>query len=425
MKTRAVVVGAGPAGLAVSWHLSQQGIAHVVLERGRVAERWQSERWDSLRLLTPNRHARLPGWEYSGRDGDGFMAMSEVVEWLSTYAETFETPVLTGTLVVLARPTDHGFTIETETITFESEALVIATGGEPSMPAWRSNLSPHIDQLHSSAYRNPGELTPGAVMVVGASASGIQIAAELIGAGRSVTVSVGSHTRLPRSYRGRDIHWWLDLSGKLDVTIDDVADIESARRSPSLQLVGSPEGRSLDLNSLSEAGVRLTGRAIGASGSTVGFASDLATNCAKADARQTRLLDEFDSIATAAGFDPNFPTPYRPVPTWVPTTPTSIDLDMAGIGTVVWATGFEQSNPWLRVPALDDRGRIRHRGGVADWPGLYAMGLPFMRRRRSTYLDGFDADASAVVSHLADYLTTRDTQPWDSAGVEAKGGLIR
>lgn len=404
MRIPVVVIGAGPAGLATSWHLTRREIPHVVVERGRVAERWRSERWDSLRLLTPNRHARLPGWEYAGPDTSGFMSMGEVVDWLAAYSAATETPVLTNTSVNLVSPSSDGFVVETDRITFESQAVVVATGAEPWMPRWRDRISSQIEQRHSSEYRNPDHLPPGGVLVVGASASGIQIAAELAAVGRRVTLSVGSHNRLPRTYRGRDIHWWLDLSGKLDVTIDQVANAEAARRSPSLQLVGSPEGQSLDLNVLSEAGVRLTGRARAASGTLVRFALDLRENCERADRRQLRLLDEFDSIATAAGYDDILATPYRPLPTRIPASPRSIDLDRAGIRSILWATGFAPSYPWLALPVVDGRGRIRHHAGVADWPGLYVMGLPFMRRRRSTFLDGFDGDADAIVSHLADHL---------------------
>jgi putative flavoprotein involved in K+ transport len=292
------------------------------------------------------------------------------------------------------------------------------------MPAWRESLVGSIIQLHSSRYLRPDELDEGGVLVVGASASGIQLADELNRAGRRVVLSVGSHTRLPRTYRGRDIHWWLDLSGKLDVTIDQVADPDRARRSPSLQLVGSPDRRSLDLNSVSDAGVELVGRAIGARDTAMEFANDLASSCEKADRRQMRLLDDFDALATAAGFDHQLATPYRPIPTRIPPAPPSIDLARYGITTVLWATGFRPSYPWLRVPVVDDQGRIRHHGGVADWPGLYLMGLPFMRRRRSTVLDGFGADADAIVRHIADYLAGHELLP-ALTGDPAEGGARR
>ncbi len=402
--TTVVVVGGGPAGLATSRHLTARGIDHVVLERGRIAERWRSERWDSLRLLTPNWLARLPEWRYEGDDPDGFMTMPEIIGHLAAYAASFAAPVVEQAEVLAARPCAGGFEVDTPTCTYRSAALIVASGAVPTMPAWRDGLSPSVAQLHSSRYRNPEQIAPGGVLVVGASASGLQLAHELNRAGRNVVLSVGTHIRLPRTYRGRDTHWWLDLAGTLDTTIAEVADLTAARRGPSLQLAGTPDRRSLDLNRLRADGVRLTGRAVGARGWTVGFADDLAVTCAQADRRLHRLLALFDHVAVAAGLTDEIAPPSRPEPTRIAPAVAALDLDMYGVSTVLWATGFRRHYPWLHVPVTDRAGEIRHDGGISAWPGLYTMGLPFMRRRKSTFLDGIREDSADIVAHLATYL---------------------
>ncbi len=395
-----VVIGGGPAGLATSYHLTESGVDHVVLERGRIAERWRSERWDSLRLLTPNWQTRLPGWGYGGCDPDGYMTAHEVTAHLDAYARSFGAPVIEGVNVDSVRPAGEAFEVKTDVGVLHSNAVVIATGSVPSIPAWAGALPPSITQVHSSRYRNPEHLPPGGVLVVGASASGMQLAAELAAAGRDVVLSVGSHTRLPRTYRGRDVHWWLDVSGTLEKPIAQVADLERARRSPSLQLVGTPDRRTLDLGTIGVAGVEMVGRTLGVEGWTVRFANDLGATTAAADRRLVRLLDRFDQVATAAALDGELDPPVRPEPIRLTAAVDRIDLDRRGISTVLWSTGFRPHYPWLHVPVTDATGAIVHDGGICDWPGLYTMGLPFMRRRNSTFLDGFGEDAHAIVAHL-------------------------
>ncbi len=403
----AIVIGGGPAGLATSRRLAERSVDHVVLERGRPAERWRSERWDSLRLLTPNWQTRLPGWRYRGADPDGYMTMPEIVEYLDDYAESFDAPILAHTEVKSLRPSFDGFFVETEQGWYSADAVVIATGLTPSIPSLQRGFAPSVSQIHSSRYKSPAALPGGGVLVVGASASGLQIAHELRSAGRDVVLSVGEHVRLPRTYRNRDIHWWLDLAGTLDSTISQVPDLERARRSPSLQLVGTPDHRTLDLDTLVATGVDLAGRTRFAKGWTVGFHDDLPVTTARADRRMARLLDLFDHVATAAALDDRVGPPHRPAPMIASPGPDSIDLDASGISTVLWATGFRPHHPWLDLPVFDDRGEIAHHGGVTAWPGLYTMGLPFMRRRKSTFLDGFGADAEDIVDHLMEHLDTR------------------
>jgi putative flavoprotein involved in K+ transport len=403
-----IIIGGGQAGLAMSHCLTDRSIDHVVLERGRVAERWRTERWDSLRLLTPNWQSRLPGWTYQGSDPDGYMSMTEVVDYLERYSQSFEAPVETETTVVAAAPGDGGYHVVTDRGTWTAPSVVIATGhcGRPLVPELGRELPGDIGQLVSTEYRNPGQLPAGGVLIVGASATGIQLADEIHRSGRPVTLAVGRHIRLPRRHRGRDIMWWLDTVGILDQTVDDVFNVESSRAQPSLQLVGRPDHSSLDLGVLQSAGVRLVGRALSAEGGVVRFADDLRTSTSAADFRLAQLLAKIDAFIIDAGLDGDLPPaepiePVRPEP-----APTTIDLAAEGIRTVLWATGFARTYPWLRIPILDDRGEIIHRGGVTPAPGVYALGLALQRRRKSTFIDGVGADAAEIADLIEDRLAT-------------------
>jgi putative flavoprotein involved in K+ transport len=399
-----IVVGAGQAGLAMSRCLQDRGIEHVVLERGRVAERWRSERWDSLRLLTPNWQSRLPGYRYEGAEPDAYMTMPEVVDYLAGYARSFGAPVEEGTSVTSLEPQGDGYRVATDRGDFAARNVVIATGhcDVPFVPALAAELPPDIEQTVPPRYRRPGELRPGGVLVVGASASGVQLADEIHASGRPVTLAVGRHLRLPRRYRGRDILWWLDAMGVLDETGAEVYDLELSRRQPSLQLVGRPDHATLDLPRLERRGVRLVGRAIGASGATVAFADDLVAHTAAADVKLAQLLRRIDAFAAGAGLEAQVgpAEPFQPF-VWPKPAPAAIDLRAEGIRTVVWATGFRRHYPWLKVPVLDARGELRHRGGVTPAPGLYALGLSFLRRRKSTFIDGVGDDARELADHIA------------------------
>jgi putative flavoprotein involved in K+ transport len=406
-RVEAVVIGAGQSGLAMSRCLGQAGIEHVVLERGRVAERWRSERWDSLRLLTPNWQSRLPGFRYQGPDPDGYMTTPEVVDFLGRYARSFAAPVEEGTSVLSMAPADDGFRVATDRGDWQSSSVVIATGhcDTPLVPAIASGLPDDVVQVVPSRYRDPGQLPEGGVLVVGASASGVQLADEIHASGRPVTLAVGRHTRLPRVYRGRDILWWLDAMGVFDESVDDVFDLRVSRDQPSLQLVGRPDRATLDLPTLQARGVRLAGRAAGAEDGRVFFADDLVAYTAAADSRLARLVQRIDVFAARTGLDAEVgpPEPFQPF-LWPAAAPTEIDLRAAGIRTVVWATGFRRLYPWLRLPVLDGRGEIRHQGGVTAFPGLYVIGLYFLRRRKSSCIDGVGQDAMELTAHLAAHL---------------------
>lgn len=406
-KTTTIVIGAGHAGLAMSRCLTERSIDHVVLERGEVANTWRTERWDSLRLLTPNWQRRLPGFGYDGDDPDGFGTMSETIAFIDRYASRIAAPILTGTRVISVRRTDTGYLVATDQGEWQCKTVVIATGAcnIANVPRLAEAVPNTIRMLTPQRYRNPDQLEAGGVLVVGASATGIQLASEIQCSGRPVTLAVGEHIRAPRTYRGRDIQWWMDAAGVLDQRYDEVDDIGRARRVPSLQLVGSPERTMLDLNTLSAMGIRLAGRLAGISNGRLQFSGSLRNQCALSDLKLGRLLDTFDQWATVTGLDGEIDAPHRFASTVVGEDPMlTLDLAKSGIKTIIWATGYRPDYAWLHVPVFDRKGRISHDGGIVDAPGLYAMGLPFLRRRKSALIDGAGDDARDLSDHLASHL---------------------
>ncbi|HTN79868.1 MAG TPA: NAD(P)-binding domain-containing protein, partial [Acidimicrobiales bacterium] len=388
--TEALVIGAGQAGLAMSRSLSDEGIDHVVIERGRLAERWRSERWDSVRLLSPNWATRLPGAEYRGDDPQGFMTAAELVHFFEDYASAFDAPVHEGTTVESVTRTDSGFDVLTSDGSWRARSVVIATGwnDQPRVPSAAADLPRSILQLTPSSYRNPDQVAEGGVLVVGASSSGAQIADELARAGRDVTLAVGRHARLPRRYRGFDIWWWLDQSGRLAVTIDEVSEPRKARNEGSLQLVGSPVPRNIDMTTLAGRGVRLTGRFRGFDGATALFASDLGHSTSRADAQMQSVLSGIDEFILRSGLQSEVLTPDPPPPVGKVEEVTHLSLSSDGIKTIVWATGFTRSYPWLHVPGVVEQGEIVQRRGVTGMPGLYVLGQRFQHRRDSNFIDG-------------------------------------
>jgi putative flavoprotein involved in K+ transport len=376
----------------------------VVLERGQVANSWRTERWDSLRLLTPNWLNRLPDLPYDGPDPDGYLTMPEVVALVERFAAVAQAPVRTGTAVTSVRRTDTGYRVGTSEGEIDARTVVVASGAfnRPAVPALSEGVPTSVRQVTPFAYRNPSELPAGGVLVVGASASGVQLAAELARSGRPVTLSVGEHVRMPRTYRGRDVLWWMDATGVWDERYDAVDDLDRARRLPSPQLVGTAARSTLDLNALTELGVELVGRLSMVRDGRALFSGGLRNVFALADLKLERLLDAFDAWADRSGRAAEVGPPERFPSTRVPASPRwQLDLASGEIATIVWATGGRPDYSWLDVDALDGKGRLRHDGGVVDSPGLYALGLPVLRRRRSTFLHGIDDDARAVVEHLA------------------------
>ena len=408
MRTTTVVIGAGHAGLAVSHFLSQRSIDHVVIERGEVANTWRTERWDSLRLLTPNWQSRLPGFAYDGPDPDGFMTMPEVIGFIDGYALRVGAPVQANTTVTSVRPEPDGYQVVTDQGMWVSPTVVLATGGFnlASIPAVADAVPGHVDMVDPIRYRNPDQITDGGVLVVGASATGIQIAEEVHRSGRPVTLAVGEHVRMPRVYRGRDIMWWLERTGVLDERYDEVDDLARARNIPSPQLVGTPERKTLDLNALTDQGVRLVGRLVGIADGRAQLSGSLRNLCNLADLKMGRLLDTIDQWVRENGLEGEIDPPQRFRPTRIDESPAlSIDFGKDGIRTIIWATGYRPDHSWLHARVLDRKGRLRHDAGVVvGAPGLYRIGLTMLRRRKSSFIHGAEDDARDLTDHLSAYL---------------------
>jgi putative flavoprotein involved in K+ transport len=400
-----VVIGAGQAGLAVSHLLSASDVDHVVLDRGGVAERWAAQSWESLRLLSPNWLSRLPGHRYTGPDPDGFMTAGAVAGYLRDYAERSAAPVVRAAEVLSVRACGDRYGVTSTAGFWSAAAVVIATGwcDLPAVPRHAAALDTRIAQLTPATYRDPYALPDGRVLVVGASATGSQLADELARAGREVVLAVGAHTRLPRRYRGRDVMWWLDAMGLFARRIDE-GRRAAARDEPSMQLVGSADGRDVDLRSLQERGVRLVGRLTGVDGVRARFADDLGRTTAAADARLRGLLDRIDAYAAATGLAARSgsPEPLRAA------CPAAVaDQSLADVRTVIWATGYRRAYPWLRVPILDGHGDIRHVDGTTPAPGMYVVGMRWQSRRGSSFLDGVRYDAATVAGRILDRLGAR------------------
>jgi putative flavoprotein involved in K+ transport len=399
--TDVVVIGAGQAGLAMSRSLASRSIEHVVLERGRVGERWLSERWTSLRLLTPASHSALPGMPHTDVDGGHFLEAREFARYLDRYAERMAAPVAAHVAVTSVEAVGTGFRVATSAGPWRAKAVVLATGAcdEPHRPAFASALSGAITQIVPRDYGAPADLPAGGVLVVGASSTGLQLAEEIHMSGRPVTLAVGNHTRMPRRHRGLDIFAAMDLAGILDDAADACSDLDSARRQPSAQLVGRSDQRDIDLAILSGQGVRLVGRLAGADGRRLEFHDDLAATSRASHGRMLRTIERIDRALAATGADVG-PEAEAIRPFVPPAGPTAIDLVVAGIRTIVWATGYVRRYPWLKIPVLDPAGEIVHRNGRTSAPGLYVLGQKFMRRRRSHFIDGCGRDAEEVAAEI-------------------------
>jgi putative flavoprotein involved in K+ transport len=391
----------------MSRFLTERSIDHVVIERGEVANTWKHERWDSMRLLTPNRQTRLYGYRYDGDDPDGYMSMPEVIAFIEAYSEFVSAPVKAGVTVTSVQRIDDGYRVTTDQGDWTCRAVVLASGAFnlPNVPAISKSVPASITMMTPKEYRNPDQLEDGGVLVVGAAATGIQLADEIQRSGRPVTMAVGEHVRLPRVYRGHDILWWMEVTGVLDEGYDEVDDIVRARSVPSPQLVGSPGGVTMDLNALTDIGVKLIGGFAAINDGKGQFSGSLRNKCALADLKMHRLLDTIDEWATENGLDGEVEDPQRFTPTRVEDSPPlDIDFNNGEIRSIVWATGFRPDYSWLNVPVLDRKGRIRHDGGVVDSPGMYLLGSTFMRRRKSSFIHGAEDDARDLCAHLASYL---------------------
>jgi len=396
-----VVIGAGQCGLAMSACLLDAGREHIVLERGQVAQAWR-ERWDSLTLLSPNWFTRLPKYRYSGDDPNGFLGRDEIVQFFADYASLLRAPIESGFNVTRVHPRDgsdrmivHG----ADGTRFDTDNVVVAIGGyhRPKVPAVSKRLPPTVVQVHSNHYRNPGQLPPGAILVVGAGASGQQIAEELMRSGRIVYLSVGSHNKLPRRYRGHDAIWWMEQLGTFDTTVGSLPSLEEAMRRPSVSLTGVGGGHDLDLRSLEREGMTLLGHIAGTEDSCVRFSADLETSLADGDAVYTRFVESVDRYIEQHGLrcDPSDARPNRGDER-ARNEVRTLDLTQAGINSIVWATGFSRDFDWIESPSIAVGCDPVHVRGVSTQPGLFFLGLRWLYTRRSNFIDGAGADAAYV-----------------------------
>jgi putative flavoprotein involved in K+ transport len=416
-RVEVLVVGGGQAGLAMSEHLSACDVEHLVLERHGIAERWRSGRWDSLVANGPAWHDRFPGLEFSDVEPDGFASKDQVADYFVAYAEKIGAPVRCGVEVIAVRRNRGrpGFRAQTSDGTIEARYVVAATG-----PFQRPLIPPVVPgdagpiQLHSSGYRNPDQLPEGAVLVVGAGSSGVQIADELLRAGRSVYLSVGPHDRPPRRYRGRDFVWWLGVLGKWDAETPP-----QGAAHVTIAVSGAYGGHTVDFRDLAARGMVLVGTTASLQNGRVHFADDLRENVAAGDANYLSLLDEADAYVARMGLDlPQEPEARElaPLPPCVTDPRRELDLAGAGVSCIIWATGFAVDYGWLQVEAFDANGKPDHRRGVSSEPGVYFLGLPWLSRRGSSFIWGVWHDARYLADHIATqrrYLAYRAAAPVD------------
>jgi len=390
--------------------LSECSVDHVVLERGEIANSWKHERWDSLKLLTPNWQSRLPGYCYNGDEPDGYMAMPELISFIEKYARQISAPVKLETRVTSVSIGGGKYQVATTQGNWQCDSLVVASGAcnQAQIPTVAEAAPASIKMITPIDYRNPEQLPQGGVMVVGASATGLQLAEEIHRSGRPVTLTIGEHVRLPRTYRGKDILWWMDALGILDERYDEIDDIVRGRNIPSPQLVGSRERDSLDLNRLTALGVKLRGRLAGFNDGKAQFSGSLRNVCALADLKMLRLLNTIDEWVTDNQHLARVDPPQRYDDTEVESSPPLLmDLTKNNINTILWATGYSADYSWLDIPVLDRKGKIRHDGGVVDSPGMYLMGVTLLRRRKSSYIHGAVDDARDLSAHLVAYLESK------------------
>ncbi len=407
-KIDTLVVGAGQAGVAMSEHLGNAGVAHLVLERDRIAEAWRTGRWDSLVANGPAWHDRFPGLDFPDFDPDGFPSKDEVTDYFVAYAKQINAPIRCGVEVmqVQKKAGRRGFTVKTTDGTFEANNVIAATGPfqrpviPPVIPV--DSASAALTQIHSNEYRNPSQLPHGAVLVVGAGSSGAQIADELSRSGKTVYLSVGPHDRPPRSYRGRDFVWWLGVLGKWDT-----AAMEPGKEHITISVSGAYGGQTIDFRRLAAEGITLAGMTESYNDGVLRFAPDLTDNIASGDANYLSVLDEADAYIERNGLDlPPEPDARKkyPDPDCLTNPVTELNLQQAGINCIIWATGYAADYSWLQVDVFDSNGKPEHMRGVTSEPGIYFLGLPWQSRRGSAFIWGVWHDAK----HLAEHITTQN-----------------
>lgn len=407
-RVEVAVIGGGQAGLSASWHLTQRGIGHVVLERDRIAHDWADRRWDAFTLVTPNWQCVLPGFPYDGDDPDGFMTRDEVLAWIRRYAATFDAPVIEGVLVTRLREAHAGgFEVVTDQGTLLADQVVIATGGyhRPVMPAAAAHVSPSVVQIHSADYRSPDALPAGGVLVVGSGQSGAQIAEDLLLAGRHVHLALGSAPRCARSYRGRDCIAWLSDMGVYDIPVQAQVGGLTKRESTNHYMTGRGGGRDIDLRAFARDGMRLYGRLTTAEGTAVTFTPTAGVSLDHADSVMESIKDDIDRYIDRHGIDA--PTEPRYTPVWRPESEvTGLDLHDAGITSIIWSAGFRSDYAWVQVGVFDGAGHPTHQRGATSTPGLHFLGLPWLNTWGSGRFEAIARDAE----HTADLLASRTRQ---------------
>lgn len=417
-----LVVGAGQAGVAMSEHLGKLGVPHLVLERERIAERWRTGRWDSLVANGPAWHDRFPGMEFDGIGPDDFASKDQVADYFVAYAQKIEAPIRTGVEVTkVARMSGQaGFVVETSEGVIEARRVVVATGPfqRPVIPP----IAPRdggIHQIHSASYKNPAQLPEGAVLVVGAGSSGVQIADELRRAGREVYLSVGPHDRPPRAYRNRDFCWWLGVLGEWDAEVP-----RAGREHVTIAVSGARGGQTVDFRALAHQGMTLVGLTKSFENGVVTFEADLAENLKRGDENYLSLLDAADAYIERNGLDlPLEPEARRvhPDPACVTEPILALDLAGAGVTSIIWATGYAVDYGWLQVNAFDEEGKPRHQRGVSSEPGIYFLGLPWLSRRGSSFIWGVWHDAKHIADHIVTqrkYLAYQDSVQREARALE-------
>jgi putative flavoprotein involved in K+ transport len=388
----------------MSYCLKERGIDHVVLEKHRIAHEWRERRWDSFCLVTPNWQCRLPGFPYAGPDPNGFMLKDDIVAYIEAYVRSFDPPVLEGVSVTALRATaGGGFDLQTSAGACHADQVVIATGGYhvPAIPRLAERLPDDVTQLHASAYRNPSSLPPGEILVIGSGQSGCQIAEDLHLAGRRVHLCLGSAPRTARRYRGRDVVEWLEDMGYYNMPVHEHPLKERVRAKANHYVTGRDGGRDIDLRQRAKEGMRLYGRLVGARGGRLEFAPDLLRNLDQADAVAESIKSTIDKFIADQGIDA--PSEARYVPVWEPAEePRQLDLDAAGIRTVIWSTGFRTDYGWIEVPIFDGRGYPVHARGETAAGGLYFLGLPWLYTWGSGRFSGVGADATFLATKIAE-----------------------
>ena len=399
-----VIIGGGQAGLSLSWHMHRAGIGHMVLERKEIFHAWKHQRWDSFCLVTPNWQCRLPGYDYAGGDPHGFMVKHEIIEFVEGFAEKFGPPVMEGVAATGLTQTQAGFALQTSAGPFTARQICIATGGyhTPITPRMAERLPKHIVQLHANEYRNPEQLPPGGVLVVGTGQSGCQIAEDLHLAGRKVHLAVGRAPRVSRFYRGRDVVDWLQDMGLYDLPVAEHPMQEGVRDKANHYVTGRDGGRDIDLRKFAREGMALHGHLDAVDGERLAFADDLKENLDQADRVNDRIKDSIDAYIAQQKI--SAPVESRYVPVWEPSAAdTKLDLAAENVTSILWCVGYEPDFSWVHVPVFTGRGLPVHDRGVTAVPGLYFLGLPWLHTWGSGRFAAIARDAAHLASRIVEF----------------------